>query len=94
MKEKMQEMDIEVEDFLKHRFEIVMPMRAFGIEATVLYTLRRGIENRGIGCGQLVVAFSNSYTSAGYQSRVGCLHSPPLTGWAPKVRFALEANHS
>ena len=95
-KEKMQEMDIEVEDFLKHQFEIVHAYAELGIEATLSCTpYDRGIENQGIGswAESNAVAFSNSYTSlvTNRESGLSAL-ATALTGWAPKWGLHLEAN--
>ena len=95
-KEKMQEMDIEVEDFLKHQFEIVHAYSELGIEATLSCTpYDRGIENQGIGswAESNAVAFSNSYTSlvTNRESGLSAL-ATALTGWAPKWGLHLEAN--
>ena len=95
-KEKMQEMDIEVEDFLKHQFEIVHAYAELGIEATLSCTpYDRGIENQGIGswAESNAVAFSNSYTSlvTNRESGLSAL-ATALTGWAPKWGLHLEVN--
>lgn len=97
-KEKMQEMDIEVEDFLKHQFEIVHAYAELGIEATLSCTpYDRGIENQGIGswAESNAVAFSNSYTSlvTNRESGLSAL-ATALTGWAPKWGLHLEANRT
>jgi predicted aconitase/predicted aconitase with swiveling domain len=95
-KEKMDEMDIEVEDFLKHQFEIVHAYAELGIEATLSCTpYDRGIENQGIGswAESNAVAFSNSYTSlvTNRESGLSAL-ATALTGWAPKWGLHLEKN--
>ena len=97
-KEKMQEMDIEVENFLKHQFEIVHAYAELGIEATLSCTpYDRGIENQGIGswAESNAVAFSNSYTSlvTNRESGLSAL-ATALTGWAPKWGLHLEANRT
>ena len=95
-KEKMEEMDIEVEDFLKHQFEIVHAYAELGIDATLSCTpYDRGIENEGIGswAESNAVAFSNSYTSlvTNRESGLSAL-ATALTGWAPKWGLHLEEN--
>ena len=95
-KEKMEEMDIEVEDFLKHQFEIVHAYSELGIEATLSCTpYDRGIENEGVGswAESNAVAFSNSYTSlvTNRESGLSAL-ATALTGWAPKWGLHLEGN--
>ena len=95
-KEKMQEMDIEVENFLKHQFEIVQAYAELGIDATLSCTpYDRGIDNQGIGswAESNAVAFSNSYTSlvTNRESGLSAL-ATALTGWAPKWGLHLEAN--
>ena len=95
-KEKMKEMDIETEDFLKHQFEIVHAYAELGIEATLSCTpYDRGIENEGIGswAESNAVAFSNSYTSliTNRESGLSAL-ATALTGWAPKWGLHLEGN--
>ena len=79
-KEKMQEMDIEVEDFLKHQFEIVHAYAELGIEATLSCTpYDRGIENQGIGSWLKVMQWPSPTLTPHWLpiARVGCLHSPP-----------------
>ncbi|MBJ84414.1 MAG: hypothetical protein CMB52_02705 [Euryarchaeota archaeon] len=95
-KEKMEEMDIEVEDFLKNQFEIVHAYAELGIEATLSCTpYDRGVENEGIGswAESNAVAFSNSYTSliTNRESGLSAL-ATALTGWAPKWGLHLEEN--
>ena len=95
-KEKMKEMDIETEDFLKHQFEIVHAYSELGIEATLSCTpYDRGIENEGIGswAESNAVAFSNSYTSliTNRESGLSAL-ATALTGWAPKWGLHLDDN--
>jgi len=95
-KEKMEEMDIEVEDFLKHQFEIVQAYAELGIDATLSCTpYDRNIENKGIGswAESNAVAFSNSYTSliTNRESGLSAL-ATALTGWAPKWGLHLEEN--
>ena len=95
-KEKMEEMDIEAEDFLQHQFEIVHAYSELGIEATLSCTpYDRGIENEGIGswAESNAVAFSNSYTSliTNRESGLSAL-ATALTGWAPKWGLHLEEN--
>ena len=95
-KEKMEEMDIETEDFLKHQFEIVHAYAELGIEATLSCTpYDRGIDNEGIGswAESNAVAFSNSYTSliTNRESGLSAL-ATALTGWAPKWGLHLEGN--
>ena len=95
-KEKMDEMDIEVENFLKHQFEIVQAYAELGIEATLSCTpYDRGIDNQGIGswAESNAVAFSNSYTSlvTNRESGLSAL-ATALTGWAPKWGLHLEEN--
>ncbi len=95
-KEKMKEMDIEVEDFLKHQFEIIHAYAELGIEATLSCTpYDRGIENEGIGswAESNAVAFSNSYTSliTNRESGLSAL-ATALTGLAPKWGLHIEGN--
>ena len=95
-KEKMKEMDIETEDFLKHQFEIVHAYAELGIDATLSCTpYDRGIENEGVGswAESNAVAFSNSYTSliTNRESGLSAL-ATALTGWAPKWGLHLEQN--
>ncbi len=95
-KEKMEEMDIEVEDFLKHQFEIIHAYADLGIEATLSCTpYDRGIDNEGVGswAESNAVAFSNSYTSlvTNRESGLSAL-ATALTGWAPKWGLHLEEN--
>ena len=95
-KEKMQEMDIEVENFLHHQFEIVHAYSELGIEATLSCTpYDRGIDNEGVGswAESNAVAFSNSYTSliTNRESGLSAL-ATALTGWAPKWGLHLEKN--
>ena len=95
-KEKMEEMDIETEDFLKHQFEIVHAYSELGIEATLSCTpYDRGIDNEGIGswAESNAVAFSNSYTSliTNRESGLSAL-ATALTGWAPKWGLHLDEN--
>ncbi len=95
-KEKMEDMDIEVEDFLKHQFEIVHAYSELGIDATLSCTpYDRNVENKGIGswAESNAVAFSNSYTSliTNRESGLSAL-ATALTGWAPKWGLHLEEN--
>ncbi len=95
-KEKMDEMDIDVEDFLKHQFEIIHAYAELGIEATLSCTpYDRGIDNEGVGswAESNAVAFSNSYTSliTNRESGLSAL-ATALTGCAPKWGLHLEVN--
>ena len=95
-KEKMNEMDIEIDDFLKHQFEIIHAYSKLGIDATLSCTpYDRGIENIGIGswAESNAVAFSNSYTSliTNRESGLSAL-ATALTGWAPKWGLHIEEN--
>ena len=95
-KEKMKEMDIQVNDFLEHQFEIIHSYSKLGIEAILSCTpYDRGIDVNGIGswAESNAVAFSNSYTSliTNRESGLSAL-STALTGWAPKWGLHIEGN--
>ena len=95
---RMEEMDIEHEDFLKQQFEIVHAYSELGIEATLSCTpYDRGIEVEGIGswAESNAVCFSNSYTSliTNRESGLSALASA-LTGWAPLWGLHLPENRT
>ena len=95
-KEKIKEMDIQVNDFLEHQFEIIHSYSKLGIEAILSCTpYDRGIDVDGIGswAESNAVAFSNSYTSliTNRESGLSAL-STALTGWAPKWGLHIEEN--
>jgi len=95
---RMEEMDIEHEDFLKQQFEIVHAYTELGIEATLSCTpYDRGIEVEGIGswAESNAVCFSNSYTSliTNRESGLSALASA-LTGWAPLWGLHLPENRT
>ncbi len=95
---RMEEMDIEHEDFLKQQFEIVHAYSELGIEATLSCTpYDRGIEVEGIGswAESNAVCFSNSYTSliTNRESGLSALASA-LTGWAPLWGLHLPKNRT
>ena len=95
--EKMDEMDIEHQDFLEQQFEIIHAYMQLGIKATLSCTpYDRGIETpEGIGswAESNAVCFSNSYTSliTNRESGLSAL-ATALTGWAPKWGLHLEVN--
>ena len=95
---RMEEMDIEHEDFLKQQFEIVHAYSELGIEATLSCTpYDRGIEVEGIGswAESNAVCFSNSYTSlvTNRESGLSAL-ATALTGWAPLWGLHLPENRT
>ncbi len=95
-KEKMNEMDIQTNDFLEQQFEIIHSYSKLGIDATLSCTpYDRGMEIEGIGswAESNAVAFSNSYTSliTNRESGLSAL-STALTGWAPKWGLHLKEN--
>ena len=97
-KEKIKEMDIQVNDFLEHQFEIIHSYSKLGIEAILSCTpYDRGIDVNGIGswAESNAVAFSNSYTSliTNRESGLSAL-STALTGWAPKWGLHIEENRA
>ena len=95
--EKMEEMDIEHQDFLEQQFEIIHAYMQLGIKATLSCTpYDRGIETpEGIGSWSEsnAVCFSNSYTSliTNRESGLSAL-ATALTGWAPEWGLHLEGN--
>jgi hypothetical protein len=95
---RMEEMDIEHEDFLKQQFDIVHAYSELGIEATLSCTpYDRGIEVEGIGswAESNAVCFSNSYTSlvTNRESGLSAL-ATALTGWAPLWGLHLPENRT
>ena len=93
--EKMDEMDIEHQNFLEQQFEIIHAYMQLGIKATLSCTpYDRGIETpEGIGswAESNAVCFSNSYTSliTNRESGLSAL-ATALTGWSPKWGLHLE----
>jgi hypothetical protein len=96
-REKMEQMDIDYPDFLKHQFEIIEAYSDLGIDATLSCTpYDRGVElAEGIGswAESNAVCFSNSYTSliTNRESGLSAL-ATALTGWAPLWGLHLEKN--
>ena len=79
-KEKMEEMDIEAEDFLQHQFEIVHAYSELGIEATLSCTpYDRGVENEGIGSWERATQWPSQIPThhSSPIERVGCQHWRP-----------------
>tara|TARA_Y100001980_G_scaffold45731_2_gene26839 strand:+ start:975 stop:2729 length:1755 start_codon:yes stop_codon:yes gene_type:complete len=94
--EKMDEMDIQEDNFLKHQFEIIQSYSQLGIKTTLSCTpYDRGKEIEGVGswAESNAVAFSNSYTSliTNRESGLSAL-STAITGWAPKWGLHIEKN--